>query len=102
MIELIKSIKTVSVYNEMSFDDFVIRLEKFLDKEIDFRTKENWRFSGLNNIDFLKVYIYNIKPFSYEWWVFVGKKAWDLSFDEPSGSGFGIYRYCEKRLKKNL
>lgn len=57
MKELQQSIKIVKKYNEMPFDDFVKLVEQHIGKQIPTNIKDSFRFTGLSNIDFFKMYV---------------------------------------------
>jgi len=50
------AIKLVDKYNNMNFDDFILEVENYLGVEFDLILLNEWKFTGLNNIDFLKQY----------------------------------------------
>ena len=56
MIEDIeKAIETTKKYNMMSFEQFIWFLEKELDIKFSEKLIKDWKFVGLNNIDFYKL-----------------------------------------------
>ena len=56
MKDLLDAIKTISKYNAMTFDEFILEYEKYYKSKIPERIKESYRFTGLNNINFIKTY----------------------------------------------
>ena len=62
MDNLIDALRIVEDYNKLSFDQFADILEAYYCK-ISKNDREEWKFTGLNNTDFLKtkedgVYLY--------------------------------------------
>ena len=63
MDNLIDALRIVEDYNKLSFDQFADILEAYYHK-ISKNDREEWKFTGLNNTDFLKtkedsVYLYS-------------------------------------------
>jgi hypothetical protein len=57
MKELEKSIKLIEKYNKMDFYEFTKLVEKHIGRQIPKNEKESFKFTGLSNIDFFKLYI---------------------------------------------
>jgi len=62
MDNLIDALRIVEDYNKLSFDQFADILEAYY-RKISKNDREEWKFTGLNNTDFLKtkedgVYLY--------------------------------------------
>lgn len=55
------AIATIQYYNDMDFDDFVDKYERYTGLIISDDIIEFWRFTGLNNIDFFKMQPIDIK-----------------------------------------
>ncbi|MBT8316508.1 MAG: hypothetical protein HKP59_02665 [Lutibacter sp.] len=53
MNNLIDALRIVEDYNKLSFDQFADILEAYYHK-ISKNDREEWKFTGLNNTDFLK------------------------------------------------
>ena len=51
--ELIKAIELRKKYNRMKFEDFIIEFEKYKDRKIPQSQIDWWKFTGLNNTDFI-------------------------------------------------
>jgi len=63
MDNLIDALRVVEDYNKLSFDQFADILEAYY-RKISKNDREEWKFTGLNNTDFLKtkedsVYLYS-------------------------------------------
>ena len=63
MDNLIDALRIVEDYNKLSFDQFADVLEAYY-RKISKNDREEWKFTGLNNTDFLKtkedsVYLYS-------------------------------------------
>jgi hypothetical protein len=63
MDNLIDALRIVEDYNKLSFDQFADILEAYY-RKISKNDREEWKFTGLNNTDFLKtkedsVYLYS-------------------------------------------
>lgn len=56
MKELIDALETRKRYNQMSFDDFLKEYEKYFKRKVPADVIENFKFTGLNNVDFLTIY----------------------------------------------
>ena len=54
MEELIKSIRLRKQYNSMDFEEFVILVQEYIKKPIPKGDIEHWKFTGLNNTDFIE------------------------------------------------
>jgi hypothetical protein len=62
MDNLIDALRIVEDYNKLSFDQFADILEAYY-RKISKNDREKWKFTGLNNTDFLKtkedsIYLY--------------------------------------------
>lgn len=57
MNELKKSLEIRQKYNQMDIDEFIIHLEKYLGKELPEKDKENFKYSGLNNVDLFTMHV---------------------------------------------
>jgi len=53
MTDLINAIEIRNKYNAMSFDEFIVKYEKHFNIKISEDSKDRWKFTGLNNVDFL-------------------------------------------------
>lgn len=53
MDNLIDALRIVEDYNKLSFDQFADILEAYY-RKISKNDREEWKFTGLNNTDFLK------------------------------------------------
>jgi len=53
MNNLIDALRIVEDYNKLSFDQFADILEAYY-RKISKNDREEWKFTGLNNTDFLK------------------------------------------------
>ena len=56
MERLLNARETISKYNEMDFDTFVKKYEKFYGVTIPESKKKKFIFTGLNNVAFLDTY----------------------------------------------
>jgi hypothetical protein len=54
MEKLNKAMQLVRYYNLMDFDTFADEYENWTGKTVTKEEREEWRFAGLNNVDFLK------------------------------------------------
>ena len=50
--ELESALKIIDKYNKMDFKDFIILIEEFRERPIADAIKKEWKFAGLNNVDF--------------------------------------------------
>ena len=57
MEDLIKALETRKRYNEMPFDEFVLKLEKYVGYTFPQEDKDNFKYCGLLNHDFLTMYV---------------------------------------------
>ena len=53
MNNLIDALQIIEDYNKLSFDEFADILEAYYRKISD-KDREDWKFTGLNNTEFLK------------------------------------------------
>jgi len=53
MRDLLEAIKLRQKYNIMDFDKFIIEFENFTGEKVPQKAIDEWRFCGLNNVDFL-------------------------------------------------
>jgi hypothetical protein len=55
MIALIMALELRRKYNQMDFEDFIKEYEKFTNKKVPDKIKEDFKYTGLNNVDFLTI-----------------------------------------------
>lgn len=53
MEKLIKALEIRKIYNQMPFDEFIKEFEEWSGKTVSEEDKKSWKFTGLNNVDFL-------------------------------------------------
>lgn len=56
MEELIKALKLRLKYNRMTFDQFVDEYEKYSGTVVSKKARDEYKFTGLNNVDWLLLY----------------------------------------------
>tara|TARA_R110000772_G_scaffold43995_1_gene101229 strand:- start:40834 stop:41013 length:180 start_codon:yes stop_codon:yes gene_type:complete len=54
MTDLVNAMAIRTKYNQMDFDAFVDEYEKHFDVKVSEKYRKEWKFMGLNNVDFLK------------------------------------------------
>lgn len=99
MRNIIEAINTLNRYNEMSLEKFCKKLYKKLRIEVPEASIEEWKFTGLNNVDFFKMSIMPlITPFSYAWWKLVVKRM-EKEWGQMVCDGEPVYSFAKYRLK---
>ena len=57
MEELKKALETRRKFNKMDFDEFVKLLENHIGEEIPKKEKDNFKFTGLMNVDLFTMWV---------------------------------------------
>lgn len=57
LMELKDSIECIHKFNEMDFNDFIKLCKTYTDIEIYKDEIKNWKYTGLNNVDFFRYII---------------------------------------------
>jgi len=61
MVELLKALKLRDEYNSKTLDEIIKELEYYLGEHINKTFIEEWKYTGLNNIDFIKAVLSDVK-----------------------------------------